>query len=89
MYVRIVFLAAVAVGALAAIGLTSTLAQARDYPFCIKGYDYAGPMGDCSFETYQECLTVASGRHDYCDRNYFFKSAKNDAAAYPRRSGPH
>jgi hypothetical protein len=77
MQVRIVLSAAVAVGALAAIGLPSTLAQARDYPFCIRGYDYAGPMGDCSFDSYAQCLAAASGRHDYCDRNYFFNDAGN------------
>lgn len=82
---RIVFLAAVAVGALAATGLTSTFAQARDYPFCIKGDDYGSPTGDCSFDTYEQCLAAASGRRDYCDRNYFFKDAGNARAAYPKK----
>lgn len=71
------FLAAVAVGAAAWIGMTPTSVQARDYPFCIKGDFYDSATGDCSFETYQQCLATASGRRAYCDANPFF--------AYPAR----
>jgi hypothetical protein len=87
---RNVFLAAVAVGAVAAAGLATTPVRARDYPFCIKGADYTGPMGDCMFDTYQQCQASASGRLDYCDRNYFFDNSRNSNAANPRKPGrPH
>jgi hypothetical protein len=74
---RNVFLAAVAIGAVASIGMTPTSAQARDYPFCIKGDLYDSAVGDCSFDTYQQCLASASGRRAYCDANPFY--------AYPRK----
>jgi hypothetical protein len=45
------FLAAVAFGAVASIGMTPTSAQARDYPFCIKGDFYDSAVGDCSLDT--------------------------------------
>jgi hypothetical protein len=71
-------LAAAAVGAVTAIGIILPgPAQARDYPFCIKGRDYGTPVGDCAFDTYEQCLATASGRPDYCDANPFY--------AYPER----
>jgi hypothetical protein len=82
---RSVFLAAVAVGAAAAAGLTTTSVRARDYPFCIKGADYSKPLGDCIFDTYQQCQASASGRLDYCDRNYFFHNSRDASAAHPKK----
>ncbi len=61
---RNLFLAAIAVGTVGAIGTTPTLAQVRDYPFCIKGADYGSAIGDCSFDTYEQCQATASGRYD-------------------------
>jgi Protein of unknown function (DUF3551). len=84
------FLAAVAFGAVASIGMTPTSAQARDYPFCIKGDLYDSAVGDCSFDTYQQCLATASGRRAYCDANPFFAYAKEPRFAYPKKqSRPH
>jgi hypothetical protein len=83
---RIHFWVAVAVvGAAASIGVTPTSVQARDYPFCIKGFGYASPIGDCSFDTYQQCLATASGRFDYCDVNPFFDYPKQPAFAYAKK----
>ncbi len=53
-------------------GLVPEAAQARDYPFCIKGGSYATPVGDCAFDTYQQCLWTASGRKAYCDVNPYW-----------------
>jgi hypothetical protein len=50
---------------------------ARDFPFCIKGCDYGGGLGDCSFSSYQQCQATASGRDAYCDANPYF-SAKTE-----------
>ena len=69
---RNLLLAAAALGALASAGMTPSPVQARDYPFCIKGADYDSSLGDCSFDSYQQCLATASGRRAYCDTNPFY-----------------
>lgn len=56
--------------------------QARDYPYCIKGEYYMSGTGDCSFDTYQQCLATASGRRAYCDVNPFYRFP-DDGPAYP------
>jgi uncharacterized protein DUF3551 len=79
------FLAAVAAGTVASIGTTPSPVQARDYPFCIKGADYDSAVGDCSFDTYAQCLATASGRKDYCDANPFYAYPKQPDFAYPKK----
>jgi hypothetical protein len=79
------FLAAVAVGAVASLGMAPMSAQARDYPFCIKGDFYDSATGDCSFDTYQQCLATASGRRAYCDVNPFFAYPNRPDFAYPKK----
>lgn len=69
---RAVLLAVMAIGTLAAIDTTPALA--RDYPYCIKGRQWLSPVGDCSFDTYQQCQATASGRFAYCDVNPFYNS---------------
>lgn len=61
-------LAAVALGALPMIDVSA--AQARDYPFCLMGRDFAG-VGDCKYDTYAQCMAAASGREAYCGANPF------------------
>jgi len=78
--------AALAVGAVAAVGLTPGTALARDYPFCIKGEHYLEPLGECSFDTLQQCKATASGLRAYCDVNPYYADAQAPIA-YPRR--PH
>ena len=58
-------------------------ATARDFPFCIKGCDFGGGRGDCSFSSYQQCQATASGRDAYCDVNPYFKA---NAELAPNRS---
>jgi hypothetical protein len=82
-------LAAVAVGTLASVGMTPSPVQARDYPFCIKGDDFGGGIGDCSFDSYKQCLATASGRKAYCDVNPFYASPKQSAVAYPKNRRRH
>ena len=82
---RILTFAAVAVGAMVSIGTISTSAQARDYPFCIKGAHYLGGIGDCSFDTYQQCQATASGRKAYCDTNPYFGFSDRSRGAFPAR----
>lgn len=68
---RNVFFAVMALGVLASS--LPTPAEARDYPFCIKGRDYLSSVGDCSYSTYASCQAAASGRYAYCDRNPFYQ----------------
>ncbi len=52
-------------------------AAARDFPFCIKGCDFAAGRGDCSFSSYQQCQATAAGRDAYCDANPYFNANAN------------
>ncbi|WP_245269873.1 DUF3551 domain-containing protein [Nitrobacter hamburgensis] len=63
--------------------LAPSAAQAWDYPYCIKGDYYQSGTGDCSFDTYQQCLATASGRRAYCDANPFYRFEEDDSGAYP------
>jgi hypothetical protein len=49
-------------------------AAAKDYPYCIKGCDFGGGAGDCSFSSYQQCLATASGRDATCAVNPSFNA---------------
>jgi hypothetical protein len=55
-------------------------ATARDLPFCIKGCDFGGSRGDCSFVSYQQCQATASGRDAYCDVNPYFNASADGAS---------
>ncbi len=70
-----------AMGATAMMEITP--AQARDFPFCIKGPDYPGGLGQCAFDTYEQCQATASGRYAYCDTNPYYRG--NVAPADPRQ----
>jgi hypothetical protein len=74
-------LALMAFGAACATGAVP--AVARDYPYCIKGCDYSGSLGDCSFSSYQQCQATASGRLAYCATNPYFSQ---NADLQPNRS---
>jgi hypothetical protein len=82
---RNLFLAAVALGAVAFIGIAPSPAWARDYPFCIKGDFYDSPIGDCSFDTYQQCMATASGRLAYCDANPYYAYPTRPDFVHPRK----
>jgi hypothetical protein len=49
-------------------------AAAREFPFCIRGCDFGGARGDCSFSSYQQCQATASGRDAYCAENPYFNA---------------
>ena len=74
--------------AAAIFGFTApTPAIARDYPFCIGGEGYESPLGDCRFDSYQQCQAAASGRLNYCQANPYYSSAKTRDIARPRKPG--
>ncbi len=85
---RKLILMVMAFGTLAAFSPTPAAAffENYNYPFCMKGRDYPGGMGDCSYPTYAACLATASGRGMYCDRNPFFAGYQY---APPRRARRH
>jgi len=58
--------------ALAAVGAATMAgsgpAAAYDYPWCVQGRGVGIP-GDCSYQTYGQCMASASGRNLYCNIN--------------------
>jgi Protein of unknown function (DUF3551) len=46
----------------------SAPAAAYDYPYCVQGRGIGIP-GDCSYQTYAQCMASASGRGLYCNVN--------------------
>jgi Protein of unknown function (DUF3551) len=67
------------------VALAPMAAAARDFPFCIKGCDFAGSRGDCTFVSYQQCQATASGRDAYCGVNpYFNASADSQGGRAPQ-----
>jgi hypothetical protein len=48
--------------------VTSGPAAAYDYPWCAQGKGVGVP-GDCSYQTYGQCMASASGRNLYCNIN--------------------
>ena len=58
----------------AAAAIGASPAAAREYPFCIKGCDFGGGAGDCSFSSYAQCQATASGRDATCAANPYFNA---------------
>lgn len=83
---RTLLFALMAFGTMAA--MDTTPAAARDYPYCIKGADYMG-LGDCSFDSYQQCMATASGRYAYCSENPFYAGYAQRSEPAPRRHYRH
>jgi hypothetical protein len=58
-------------------------AAAGELPYCIKGCDFGGGAGDCSFSPLTQCQATASGRDAYCAANpYFCAKAEMRAVTY-------
>jgi hypothetical protein len=71
--------------ACAAWAITATPASADGFPYCIKGCDFGGGAGDCSFSSHQQCQATASGRDATCASNPYF-NAKAEIADRSRLS---
>ncbi len=52
----------------------ATPAVAGGMAYCIKGCDFGGGAGDCSFTSYQQCLATASGRDATCAANPYYNA---------------
>lgn len=63
-YATMAVLAVMAAGA----ATMATPAAAYDYPYCVQGKGVGFP-GDCSYQTYAQCMASASGRQAYCNVN--------------------
>lgn len=73
--------------AIAAMGaLLAAPAIAGESPYCIKGCDFGGGRGDCSFASYQQCLATASGRDAWCAENADFNAKAASPGERSRQS---
>jgi hypothetical protein len=54
--------------AAAACTVFAAPASARDYPYCLQGRQTGYP-GECSYQTYAQCMASASGRLASCGVN--------------------
>ena len=59
----------------------ATPGAASDWPYCIKGCEFGGGAGDCSFSSLAQCQASASGRDAICAANPYFKVTTLNAAA--------
>jgi hypothetical protein len=60
---------------------------AKAEPWCAQGRDFGYP-GDCSYQTYGQCMASASGRYVYCGVNPRFAYAQAARGRQVYR-GPH
>ena len=66
---RNAMVAILALSAATAVTVASpTPAAAYDYPYCAQGRGVGVP-GDCSYQSYGQCMASASGRGLYCNVN--------------------
>ena len=57
-----------------AVSAVAVPAAAGGLPYCIKGCDFGGGAGDCSFSSLAQCQATASGRDAYCAANPYFNA---------------
>lgn len=67
-------------------GTATIPATAREYPYCIKGCDFGGAGGDCSFASYQQCQATAAGRDAWCAANPNFNAKAESPSDRSRQS---
>ena len=74
--------------AFASLGAVAPSAAAGGLPYCIKGCDFGGGAGDCSFTSLAQCQATASGRDASCAANPYFNAKADmqaDRSRQPRR----
>ncbi|ABD08485.1 hypothetical protein RPB_3791 [Rhodopseudomonas palustris HaA2] len=76
---------AVLLAAAAILTLAAAPASARDFPYCLQGGDWGYP-GNCQFDSYEQCMTTASGTRAGCDINpvVAFRRRQQDQQPQPR-----
>jgi hypothetical protein len=63
-------------------------AVAGGMPYCIKGCDFGGGAGDCSFSSLAQCQATASGRDATCASNPYFNAKFNAKAEMSKAEMP-
>jgi Protein of unknown function (DUF3551) len=66
----------------AVMAAIATPAMAGGLPYCIKGCDFGGSAGDCSFSSLAQCQATASGRDATCAANPYL-NAKAEMPSNP------
>jgi uncharacterized protein DUF3551 len=84
---RHIVVTVLAASGLAMLGALPAKAVGTRHPFCLQGQEYPG-LSYCTFDSYEQCLATASGRHLMCIANPFFGGQSDDPYAYQNRSGP-
>jgi hypothetical protein len=62
-------------------------AAAGQLAYCVKGCDFGGGAGDCSFSSLAQCQATASGRDATCAANPYF-NARFDTKAELSKAEP-
>ncbi|WP_322518079.1 DUF3551 domain-containing protein [Rhodopseudomonas palustris] len=77
--------AALLAAAAAVVTLAAAPASARDFAYCLQGGEWGYP-GNCQFDSYQQCMTTASGTRAGCDINpvFAFRAQQQDVQPQPR-----
>jgi Protein of unknown function (DUF3551) len=75
-----------ALAAAIAVFVPVSMACAQDYPFCIRGCEFGGGLGDCRFATLQQCQSTASGQNAYCAANPYFNAKAGSQPGLNRAS---
>ena len=83
---KLAMLVLLTVGAVTTAG--SGPAAAFDYPWCAQGRDVGIP-GECSYQTYAQCLASASGRGLSCNINPRAAYAQQPPDSDPVYQGHH
>jgi hypothetical protein len=58
----------------AVMAAVATPAAAGGMAYCIKGCDFGGGAGDCSFASLAQCQATASGRDATCASNPYLNA---------------
>jgi hypothetical protein len=88
MVMRILALAMLAIGTVAAAGTARAQTYDPDYPVCLHVF---GPdtFYDCGYRSLPQCAASASGRAAQCVVNPYFASADEEPIARPHRRHRH
>jgi hypothetical protein len=65
---RHLLIATAAAAGLSGLAVSTTPAEARDYPYCLQGRQQGYP-GLCNFSSFQQCKAAASGTNSDCGIN--------------------
>ena len=82
---RILAVAIMTIGTLAAVGPAQAQKYDPAFPFCMHVFEPDGPYEDCSYYTMDQCRASASGRGLACDPNPYYMGAAAAPGRHERR----